>query len=116
MGGILREMKGEALIINGTTDHIHLLIWMPPALSISETLRVLKTNSSRWVHETWRSRRDFGWQIGYGAFSVSQSNVTAISKYIEKQEEHHQKVSFQHEFIAYLKKHGIQYDERYIWE
>ncbi|HEY7544078.1 MAG TPA: IS200/IS605 family transposase [Blastocatellia bacterium] len=116
MGGIIREMKGKALMIDGTADHIHLLISLPPALSIAETLRVMKTNSSRWVHETWPSHRDFAWQIGYGAFSVSKSNASAVLKYIASQEKHHQRMSFQEEFIALLKKHGIEYDERYIWE
>jgi hypothetical protein len=70
----------------------------------------------KWVHDEWRARRDFAWQIGYGAFSVSQSSVSAVSKYIANQEEHHRRLSFQKEFIAYLKKHKIDYDERYIWE
>ena len=116
MGGIVRKMKGSALTINGTADHVHLLIWLPPIVPISEAMRVVKTNSSKWVHDQWRERRDFAWQIGYGAFSVSQSNVSAVSKYIANQEEHHRKMSFQKEFIAYLKKHKIEYDERYIWE
>jgi putative transposase len=79
-------------------------------------LWVLKTNSSRWVHEKWPFRATFGWQTGYGAFSVSQSNISSVLRYIANQEEHHRKVSFQEEFIAYLRKHGIEYDERYIWQ
>jgi REP element-mobilizing transposase RayT len=116
MGGIVREIDGKALGINGTADHVHLLIKLPPTIAISDAMRVLKTNSSRWVHEQWDSRSAFGWQTGYGAFSVSQSNVPAVLRYIANQEEHHRKVSFQEEFLAYLKKHGIEYDERYIWE
>jgi len=116
MGGILREMKGTALIINGTKDHVHLLIGLPPPLSLSEVMRVVKTNSSKWVHETRSSRATFGWQSGYGAFSVSQSNVTTVSEYIAHQEEHHKRVSFKEEFLSFLKKHGIEYDERYIWQ
>ena len=116
MGGIVREQKGKAWIINGTTDHVHLLISLPPAISISEAMRVVKTNSSRWVHDEWPSHKAFGWQTGYGAFSVSQSNLMAVSKYIENQEEHHKKIFFQQELITYLKKHDIAYDERYIWE
>lgn len=79
-------------------------------------MRVIKTNSSRWVHAQWPSRALFGWQTGYGAFSVSQSNVSEVVRYIAGQEEHHRKVSFQDELVTYLRKHGIEYDERYIWE
>ncbi|MDB5333274.1 MAG: transposase IS200-family protein [Phycisphaerales bacterium] len=75
LGGIIRELNGTALAINGPTDHIHLLLALPPNLALSEAMRVLKTNSSRWVHEQWPRRRAFAWQTGYGAFSVSQSNA-----------------------------------------
>lgn len=107
LGGIAREMKATALIIDGTKDHVHMLIGLPPSLSISDLLRVLKTNSSKWVHEKWTAKRAFGWQAGYGAFSVSQSNVAVVSEYIARQKEHHRRVSFQEEFLSFLKKHGI---------
>ncbi|HEX8890775.1 MAG TPA: IS200/IS605 family transposase [Pyrinomonadaceae bacterium] len=116
MGGIIREMRGTALIINGITDHLHLLVGLPPTISMSEAMRVLKTNSSKWVHEMSKMRQTFGWQSGYGAFSVSQSNALAVSEYIAHQEEHHRRVSFQEEFVSFLKKHGIEYDERFIWQ
>jgi REP element-mobilizing transposase RayT len=103
-------------MVNGTADHVHLLLRLPPSASIAEAMRVLKTNSSRWVHEKWPSRSTFGWQTGYGAFSVSQSNVSAVLHYIANQEEHHRQVSFQEEFVIYLQRHGIEYDERYIWQ
>ena len=114
LGGIIRELQGKAVAIEGTNDHVHMLLWMPPNRSISETLRVLKTNSSRWIS---RERgKTFAWQAGYGAFSVSQSNAPAIVKYIRGQEQHHRRVSFQEEFVAFLRRNGIEYDERYIWE
>jgi putative transposase len=116
LGGIIRELNGTALAINGPTDHVHLLLALPPNLALSEAMRVLKTNSSRWVHEQWPQRRAFAWQTGYGAFSVSQSNADQVCAYIAGQEEHHRLVSFQEEFLAFLKRHGIAYDERYIWE
>lgn len=109
-------MGGKALIVNGTADHVHLLIWLPPRLPVSDALRVLKTNSSRWAHENGITRRAFAWQAGYGAFSVSQSNAPQVIKYIANQEEHHRKASFQEEFLAFLKKHGIEYDKRYLWD
>jgi REP element-mobilizing transposase RayT len=114
LGGIIREMHGTALIINGTADHVHMLVRVRPAHSAAEIARVVKANSSRWVHEKWDSK--FAWQTGYGVFSVSESNVEAVTKYIAGQEEHHQKHSFQEEFVAFLKKNNVAYDERYIWD
>ena len=90
-------------------------MWLPPTIAVADGLRVLKTNSSKWIHQT-RRFREFGWQVGYGAFSVSQSNAPAVVKYIQGQEDHHRKISFQEEFVAFLKKHKIAYDPRYIWE
>ncbi|OFW27753.1 MAG: hypothetical protein A3H27_18740 [Acidobacteria bacterium RIFCSPLOWO2_02_FULL_59_13] len=116
LGGIIRELDGKAVAINGTDDHVHMLLWMPPTRSISETLRVLKTNSSRWVNQERGRKQTFGWQAGYGAFSVSHSNAAAVVRYIRGQEKHHQRVSFQEEFVAFLRKNGVGYDERYIWE
>jgi REP element-mobilizing transposase RayT len=113
MGGIVRELKGKALIINGTADHVHLLVSASPSLSLSDAMRVLKTNSSRWAHEA--SRAPFSWQSGYGAFSVSQSNMQAVSEYIAHQEEHHRKLTFQEEYVIFLQKHGISYDENNLW-
>jgi putative transposase len=114
LGGIIREMNGTALIINGTSDHVHLLVRIRPAHSPAEIARVVKSNSSRWVHEKWDSR--FAWQSGYGVFSVSESSVAAVTKYIARQEEHHRRHSFEEEFVAFLKKNNVAYDERYIWD
>lgn len=116
MGGIVRELEGKAYSINGTADHVHLLVSLPPTLALSDAMRVIKTNSSKWAGEREARQVFSGWQTGYGAFSVSKSNVPDVIKYIADQEEHHKKVSFQEEFIAFLKKHEIDYDERYIWE
>ena len=113
LGGIVREMHGTALIISGTADHVHMLVRTRPARAPAELACVVKTNSSRWVREKWSP--NFGWQTGYGVFSVSESNVTAVRKYIANQEEHHKKHSFQDEFRAFLKKNGIVVDEKYIW-
>jgi putative transposase len=114
LGGIIREMNGTALIVNGTTDHVHMLVRIRPAQSPPQIVRVVKANSSRWVHEKWNS--EFAWQTGYGVFSVSESNVAAVTKYIAEQEEHHREHSFQEEFVAFLKKNNVAYDERYIWD
>ncbi len=100
LGGTIREMHGTALIINGTADHVHMLVRIRPGQSATEIARVVKANSSRWVHEKWDS--EFAWQTGDGVFSVSESNVAAVTKYIAEQEEHHQKHSFREEFVAFL--------------
>ncbi|MCA1614881.1 MAG: IS200/IS605 family transposase [Acidobacteria bacterium] len=112
VGGIVRELGGRAVAINGVADHVHLLVSLPPTLSLSDMMRVLKANSSRWVKET--RRIPFAWQAGYGAFSVSRSNVSAVANYIARQEEHHRRLSFRDEFITFLRRHGVEYDERYI--
>ena len=114
LGGIVREMSGTALIVNGTDDHVHMLVRIRPAHSSAEITRVVKANSSKWVRGKWS--REFAWQTGYGVFSVSESNVAAVTKYIAEQEEHHKKHSFQDEYVAFLKKNHVKYDERYIWE
>jgi REP element-mobilizing transposase RayT len=114
LGGIIREMQGTALIINGTADHVHILIRIRPAQSAAEIARVIKANSSKWVRTKWSV--EFAWQTGYGVFSVSESNVAAVKKYIANQEQHHKKHSFQEEFLAFLKKNNVAYDERYLWD
>ena len=116
MTGIVREIDGKVYSINAVPDHVHMLVNLPATLALSDAIRLVKTNSSRWVHKTWKSRKAFAWQTGYGAFSVSRSNVSAVARYITDQEMHHRKVSFQEEFLSYLKRHEIPYDPRYIWE
>ena len=116
MGGIIRELGGVDLIVNGPADHVHQLVSLPPTVGLSAVMRVQKANSSKWVHEQWPRQQAFAWQSGYGAFSVSRSNVETVREYIAKQEEHHKRVTFQEEFLAFLKRHGIAYDERYLWE
>lgn len=114
INGIVNENGGKVLSLNAMPDHLHGLLELPPTSSLSDSMRILKTNSSRWVHETWRSRKAFAWQAGYGAFSVSRSNVSAVANYIKEQESHHRKRTFQEEFIELLVKHGIDYDPRYV--
>jgi putative transposase len=116
LGGLTRELKGKAFAVGGTADHVHMLIALPPAVAVSDAMRFIKANSSGWVHEKWPTRRTFSWQLGFGVFSVSKSNVSQIVKYIENQKEHHRRVTFQEEFLDFLRKHEIEYDERYIWE
>ena len=115
MGGIVRELKGAPLIINGPADHVHLLLSIPATASIAALLRVLKTNSSRWVHEQFLARKRFAWQAGYGAFTVSGSKSDDVRSYVASQEARHRRVSFQEEFLTLLKKHGLEHDAADIW-
>lgn len=113
LAGLTRELKGKAYGINGTNDHVHMLISLPPNVSTSDAMRFIKANSSGWMRERWK--RVFAWQLGYGAFSVSKSNAPAVLKYIEAQEAHHKRVTFKDEFEELLRRHEIVYDKRYIW-
>jgi len=112
MSGIARTKKIPLVAIGGTRNHIHLLLALPPAMPLAKAVQDLKGNSSRWLGEI---SRGFAWQQGYGAFSVSISGIEETIAYIKSQKEHHRRITFQDEFRAFLKKHGIEYDERYVW-
>ena len=116
LGGILRELDATPIAVGGTADHVHLLMRLPANLAVAECLRVAKTNSSRWVGERWPQERKFAWQGGYGAFSVSESRRAAVIRYIRDQAQHHRRISFQDEFLALLKNHRVEFDERHIWQ
>ena len=98
--------------VGGMEDHMHLLFRLPATMPLTHAVKLVKSNSSKWIRE---QRRRFAWQEGYGAFSVSSSNINAVIKYIDTQEAHHRKISFEDEFIALLKKHGIAYDPKYVF-
>ncbi|MBN2218008.1 MAG: IS200/IS605 family transposase [Pirellulales bacterium] len=115
MGGIAREHGMKALAVGGVEDHAHLLLSLPTTISIAKALQYIKGGSSKWIHDTFSEQRAFSWQSGYGAFSVGVSQVDATIAYIQSQVEHHRKMTFQDEFLIFLKKHGIAYDERYVW-
>ena|SRR5215831_8814233 len=116
LGGIARQNQMKALEIGGMADHVHLLLSLPATLSTAKALQLIKGGSSRWVHDTFPQHWLFRWQIKYGAFSVSVSQLDKTIDYIKSQAEHHRKLTFQEEFVALLKKHRITYDERYLWE
>ena len=116
LGGIARQNKMKAVEIGGMEDHVHLLLSLPTTLAISKAMQLIKGGSSKWVHETFPEQRQFAWQEEYGAFSVSVSQLDKTIAYIRNQPEHHRKTTFQEEFLMLLKKHGIEYDERYLWK
>ena len=115
LGGIARESGATALAVNGTADHVHLLLACPPALALAELVRLLKANSSLWLHRQFpNTHASFAWQTGYGVFSVSHSAREAVVGYIARQEEHHRRMTFAEEYVTLLRKHGIAYDERFV--
>ncbi len=116
IGGILRESNGTLLKIGGIADHVHLLAKLSPTLAISDVLRVVKTNSSKWINERSDVRFKFQWQPGFAAFSVSESQLPVVESYIANQAEHHRKRTFEEEFLMMLRRHNIKYDPRYVFE
>ena len=116
LGGGLKGEKGIPILINGMEDHVHILAALHQDCSVSTVLRNIKANSSKWIHRDFSGHDNFAWQSGYGTFTVSASQKDSVFKYIENQEEHHKTMTFKEEFIRLLKKHGIEYDERYIWD
>jgi REP element-mobilizing transposase RayT len=114
--GILKEWESLALVIGGVTDHIHSLFCLSKNHALAKVIEEVKKGSSKWLKTQGSAFRDFHWQAGYGAFSVSQSNVEEVRRYIEQQEEHHRGRSFQEEFLAFLRRHGMEYDERDLWD
>jgi REP element-mobilizing transposase RayT len=115
LGGILRELGGKLITVNGVEDHIHLLTAMKPTMSVAEGVGKIKGSSSKWIHEEFPDRSRFAWQRGYAAFSVSDSQVTRVAAYIDRQKIHHEKVSFRDEFLRLLQRHRISPDEQYLW-
>jgi putative transposase len=114
LGGAIRDEQGIALIVNGTADHVHILAKLRQDKAISKTIGEVKANSSGWIARTFKDAAGFAWQEGYGAFTVSESQVPKVRRYIEKQEEHHRTVSFLEEYKVILQAHGLPFDERYL--
>ena len=114
MGGIARQNKMKPSEIGGIEDHIHLLLSLPATLPISKAAQLIKGGSSKWIHETFPEHRLFQWQKKYGSLSVSVSPLDTLIGYLRNQEHHHRGMTFQEEFLALLKKHRIEFDERYL--
>jgi putative transposase len=112
MAGIARNHDFLVLANGGMEDHVHLLLQLPPTLALAKAVALIKANSSRWIGEHGMR---FAWQEGYGAFSVSASNRGVVEKYIANQEKHHRRMTFEREFLGLLKKHGIEFDLKYVF-
>jgi REP element-mobilizing transposase RayT len=112
VAGVCKKLEILVHAVGGIEDHIHLLIQVPPSLSVAKAILTIKSNSSRWANEQGRK---FAWQQGYRAFSVSSSNIPAVVQYIRNQQEHHKKRGFEEEFVALLKKHGVTFDPKFVF-
>ena len=113
---VLRECGSPALLINGTTDHVHILFALSRRMALADLVEEVKKRSSKWIKTKGSGFRNFQWQAGYGAFSVGQSNVDALKKYIAGQKEHHRRRTFQDEFRTFVEKYEVEYDERFVWD
>ncbi len=116
MATVLNNNDSPAIIVNGTEDHVHILCVLSRKLSIAKLVEEVKTEPSKWMKKQGEQYHDFHWQSGYGVFSVSQSMRETVRKYVENQEEHHRRQSFQDEFREICLKHGVEIDERYVWD
>jgi REP-associated tyrosine transposase len=115
IGGIASENHMKALAIGGIADHLHALLSLPGMRSFAKAVQLIKGGSSKWIHDTFARQDKFGWQEGYGAFSVSVSQAAKTVAYINNQKEHHRRRTFEEEFIELLERHGIAYDSRYVF-
>jgi REP element-mobilizing transposase RayT len=116
MTSIIQNNNHKLLQINGMPDHVHILFGLRPVQAISNLMKQVKQDSSKWINQNRLPRGKFSWQEGYGAFSYSKSQLPRVIKYIQNQQEHHKTKSFREEYLALLKTHGVDYDERYIFK
>jgi len=116
IGGIIRAQNGHLIEIGGIEDHIHLLVNLAPTKAISDSIREIKSNTSKWANEHVKPNVRFEWQKGFGAFTVSCSQIESVRQYIQNQREHHKTRTFEEEYTAFLKSHNIAFERRYLFE
>ena len=116
LGGISARLECPTIIVGGYTDHVHLLARVSRTITVADWVKEVKRASSLWAKQRFPALRDFHWQQGYGAFSVSQSSIERVTHYIRDQEQHHATLSFQDEYRELLKRHQMAWDERYVWD
>jgi len=116
IGNLINETGCKTILVNGVEDHIHCLFGLKPVISISELMKTVKAKSSKYINDHNLTKIRFEWQEGYGVFSYSHSQITNVYQYISKQEEHHKKQTFREEYLEFLEKFEVSYDERYIFE
>ena len=115
MGGLVRKRGGVTYAINGMEDHVHVFARLRQDKSVSDMVRDFKAFSSGWMYRVFPELKDFTWQNGYGAFTVSASQAKAVTDYIERQKQHHESRTFKQEFVSLLRKNHLEFDERYLW-
>ena len=113
---VCRDLNAEALRVGGVADHLHVVTTLPRTISQAAMVKTVKKTSSKWIEGLDSKYRQFYWQRGYGACSVSPSQLDAVLEYVESQEEHHRTRSFQEEYRDFLRKYGVEFDERYVWD
>jgi len=116
IGGVMKKKNAKLICAGGMFDHVHLHTSLPSTISIADFVNAVKSNSSRWIHESFATRKGFAWQEGYGAFTVSKSEEQRVIRYIRNQRRHHAKRSFKDEFIEFLVQNEIEYNEKYLWD
>ncbi len=116
MATVLQNINCPPVLINSVEDHVHILFELARTVSVSEAVEEVKKSSSKWIKTQGTALAGFSWQAGYGVFAVSESNVPIVREYIANQQEHHRKKSFQEEYRAFLERHQVTYDERYVWD
>lgn len=116
MASIFRANESPAITINGTENHVHSLAILSRKITVAKLVEEVKKSSSKWIKTKGSDYQDFYWQSGYAALGIGQSNIEALKRYIANQKEHHRKKTFQQEYIDFLKKYNIEYNERYVWD
>lgn len=116
IGNLINETGCKTIIVNGTEDHVHCLLGLKPTITISELMKTVKAKSSKYINDHKLTKSKFEWQEGYGAFSYSHSHLDSVYKYIENQKEHHKKQNFSDEYLTFLNKFNVEYEEKYIFE
>jgi putative transposase len=116
LGGICNNLESQVIKVGGFSDHVHILFMLSKKIALAKVVEELKSHSSKWMKTKDPSLKNFFWQDGYGAFSINPTEVDIVSAYIDNQQEHHRKKTFQQEYRAFLKKYKVDFDERYVWD
>jgi|SRR3989339_461318 len=115
ISGIANQNNFKIITTNGTDNHVHILLLLKPDVSVSKAVQLIKGGSSKWIHDNFSTLKTFSWQEGYGVFTVSASQINPIKQYISNQEQHHKTMTFQEEYLEFLKRNNVDYDPKYLF-